>query len=209
MNGHYKHIVKNLVACLNGDLTAYFMFAEQPLTADGVQRLRELVDLLLKLDSLWRPLKRDIARALKDEDLTTFNSFVPEALRRANLGEDEIRSMQAEVNERLQRYPLFYRLAEGSPDSSLGLTPSAAGNAGKPVEGAAVSAIVLLDGDNRLHQLAKCNCGRYFFSQRKDQVTCSSKCRQRIYVPSEAARSDRRKYQRDYYRKNYSKGAQS
>ena len=65
-----------------------------------------------------------------------------------------------------------------------------------------ILAVIRLSITGALQRVRLCNCGKWFWSVRNEQQHCSAKCRMKKYLSGEKVAAERRKYQRDYQRKN-------
>jgi hypothetical protein len=62
---------------------------------------------------------------------------------------------------------------------------------------AADAAMDLAEFDG-LSTLRRCQCVKWFFARKKDQKSCSPKCRHKLYEQTEAFKAKRRKYMKKY-----------
>ena len=63
----------------------------------------------------------------------------------------------------------------------------------------AVMCVTYLGLRDELDRIRKCQCGKYFFAHRLDQLYCQTKCRVRYHQSTAEFKTRRRKYQREWY----------
>jgi hypothetical protein len=111
--------------------------------------------------------------------------------------QDQGAGLAASVVHLISRYPSRPLLGREGRNLLFTREPVARTGAEEWETFAADAAMDLAEVDGLLN-LQRCQCGKWFFARRKDQKSCSAKCRQKLYEQTYGFKAKRRKYMREY-----------
>ncbi len=153
------------------------------------RRIERLIDALQTLIQL-RPSFKTIERHPSTTGFTRLTIKMPR----------EAADAIGIVEKLMRRYPSWPVLGwDGEGNLSFGRLSTQLKRA-QEEEAEAALAVMSLAEVNELIWLRRCLCEKWFFASRKNQRSCSAKCRHRLYEQTEGFKSKRRKYMKRYYR---------